>query len=258
MVVATFNVNSIRARVEPVLEWLKSAEPDVLVVQETKVEDAKFPLAELEPSGYNIEYHGQPRYNGVAVFSKLPIEEVEFGFEESVAMPEDCRLLRATVGGVQVINTYVPNGNSVGSEKWEYKMRWLEAFKRFVEESCDMGAPLVWLGDINIAPTPEDVFEPETKLGKVGHHPDEFSRLKAIVELGWTDCFRKFTSGPGHYTFWDFRIPRSFSLNLGWRIDHIYASPALAGKCTRCWIDTLPRGGEKPSDHTPVLAQFNV
>jgi exodeoxyribonuclease-3 len=257
MVVATFNVNSIRARVPVVLDWLESEQPDVAVLQETKVEDAKFPFKELEESGYTIEIHGQARYNGVAILTKLPIEEIEFGFDDT-DMPEDCRLLRATVGGVQIINTYVPNGNSVGSEKWAYKMQWLEAFKRFVKEQCDMGAPIVWLGDVNIAPTPDDVFEPENKLGDVGHHPDEFSRLKAIVDLGWTDCFRRFTSGAGHYTFWDFRIPNSFARNLGWRIDHIYASPGLVGKCTRCWVDRGPRAMEKPSDHTPVMAEFSV
>mgnify|MGYP001577402057 CR=1 FL=1 len=257
MVVATYNVNSVRARIPVLLEWLAAAHPDVVVLQETKVEDEKFPLKELEPSGYEIEFHGQPRYNGVAILSRLPIEEIEFGFDNE-EMPEDCRLLRATVGGLQIIDTYVPNGNSVGSDKWEYKMKWLEAFKSYVEDSCDMGAPTVWLGDVNIAPTPDDVFEPETKLGDVGHHPDEFSRLKAIVGLGWTDCYRKFTSGAGHYTFWDFRIPNSFKRNLGWRIDHIYASPALVGKCTRCWVDRSQRAMEKPSDHTPVLAEFAI
>ncbi|HXH62009.1 MAG TPA: exodeoxyribonuclease III [Fimbriimonadaceae bacterium] len=257
MVVATFNVNSVRARVPVLLDWLASAQPDVLVLQETKVEDAKFPFDDLEPSGYAIEIHGQPRYNGVAVLSRLPIEDVEFGFDDE-DMPEDCRLLRATINGVQIINTYVPNGNEVGSEKWEYKMKWLEVFRDYVEETCDLGAPTVWLGDINIAPAPDDVFEPESKLGDVGHHPDEFSRLKAIVDLGWTDLFRRSTAGPGHYTFWDFRIPNSFGRNLGWRIDHIYASPALAGKCRRCWIDTAPRTAERPSDHTPVLADFMV
>jgi len=257
MVVATFNVNSVRARLPALTEWLVVAQPDVVVLQETKVEDEKFPLGDLEATGYNIEIHGQPRYNGVAVLSRPPIEEFDVGFDDD-GMPEDYRVLRATVNGVQIINTYVPNGNSVGSEKWEYKMRWLERFRRYVKETCEMGAPTIWLGDINIAPTPDDVFEPETKLGDVGHHPDEFSRLKAIVELGWTDCFRKFTSGPNHHTFWDFRIPNSFKRDLGWRIDHVYATKPLAAKCKRCWVDKVPRGGERPSDHTPVLAEFSV
>ena len=257
MVVATFNVNSVRARVPNLLSWLESATPDVVVLQETKVEDVKFPFAELEPSGYTIEIHGQPRYNGVAVLSRLPIDEIDYGFDDE-DMPEDCRLLRATIGGVQIIDTYVPNGNEVDSEKWEYKMSWLERFALYVRETCDMGSPAVWLGDVNIAPTSDDVFEPEGKLGDVGHHPDEFSRLQRIVDLGWTDCFRKFTSGPGHYTFWDFRIPNSVKRNLGWRIDHIFASPALVSKCKRCWVDREPRCKEKPSDHTPVLAEFDV
>lgn len=257
MVVATFNVNSVRARLPALTDWLGSADPDVVVLQETKVEDEKFPLAELEACGYNVEIHGQPRYNGVAVMSKLPIDEFDVGFPDE-DMPEDCRLMRATIGDLQLINTYVPNGNSVGSEKWEYKMKWLESFRAYVKDSCDMGSQLVWLGDINIAPASDDVFEPESKLGDVGHHPDEFSRLAKIVELGWTDCFRKFTKGPGHHTFWDFRIPNSFKRDLGWRIDHIYASPSLVGRCVKCWVDKAPRGGERPSDHTPVLAEFSL
>lgn len=257
MVVATFNVNSIRARIPVLLDWLSTASPEIVVLQETKVEDAKFPFRELEASGYEIEVHGQPRYNGLALLSRLPIEEVEFGFGDD-DMPDDCRLLRAVVGGIEVINTYVPNGNEVGSEKWAYKMAWLERFGLYVRERCDMGSQIVWLGDINIAPTPDDVFEPESKYGHVGHHPEEFERLKRIVGLGWSDCFRKFTGGTGHYTFWDFRIPRSVERNLGWRIDHTYASPPLASKCVRCWVDKSPRLVEKPSDHTPVLAEFAV
>ncbi len=257
MVVATFNVNSIRARLPVVLDWLAATSPDVVMLQEIKVEDEKFPLAELEPSGYTIEIHGQPRYNGVAVLSKLPIDDFDTGFDDE-EMPEDCRLMRATIGGVQIINTYVPNGSEVGSEKWAYKLSWLERFALYVRETCEMGSPVVWLGDINIAPTPDDVFEAEGKLGDVGHHPDEFSRLSRIVDLGWTDCYRKFASGPGHYTFWDFRIPNSVKRNLGWRIDHVYASSSLVGKCKRCWVDMSPRLMERPSDHTPVLAEFVV
>ena len=256
MIVGTFNVNSVRARVPVLLKWLQDASPDVLVLQETKVEDGKFPFEDLEPAGYEIKIHGQKRYNGVAILSKLPIESVECGLGGD--WPVDARVIRAVVGGVQIVNTYVPNGNAVGNEKWEYKMKWMEHFPSFIDDVFDMDAPAIWLGDINVAPTSMDVYEAEKKLGDVGHHPDEFSRLEKIVDQGWTDCFRKHTPEGEHYTFWDFRIPNAFDRDLGWRIDHIYANGALVDKCTRCWVDTDPRVMERPSDHTPLLAEFTV
>lgn len=254
MKVATFNVNSIRARLPVVLDWLGTAGPDVLVVQETKVEDEKFPFEDLEPAGYAIKIHGAPRYNGVAILSKLPMDDIEVG--QGPDSPSDCRVMAATISGVRIINTYVPNGNAVGNEKWAYKMRWLEWFERWIAERHSSGDKVLWLGDINIARTDDDVYEGPKHLGDVGHHPDEFSRLDKILEWGWTDCFRKFTQGAGHYTFWDFRMPRAFDRNLGWRIDHIYASPGLVDACIRCEIDTDPRCAERPSDHTPVWAEL--
>ena len=155
------------------------------------------------------------------------------------------------------MNTYVPNGSKVGSEKWAYKMAWLEHFQSVAKGMMARG-PWIWLGDINIAPTPDDVYEPERKLGEVGHHPDEFSRLAAITDHGLTDCFRKHTQGPGHHTYWDFFIKNALDRKLGWRIDHIYASPEIESKCTACTIDYEPRRAERPSDHTFVMAEFDL
>ncbi|MCU0315995.1 MAG: exodeoxyribonuclease III [Fimbriimonadaceae bacterium] len=255
MKIATFNVNSLRARMPVFLDWIQSDQPDVVAIQEIKVETDKFPYQDLEHLGYHLAVHGQKSYNGVLLMSRTPMEDVETGILADWAT--DARCVRAVIGGVLIINTYVPNGTKVGSEKWEYKMKWLEHFAQFVGDIAHPGDPVIWLGDINIAPTPDDVFESAKHLGGVGHHPHEFERLERIVDWGWTDCFRKFTPGPNHYTFWDFRI-NAFPRDLGWRIDHIYASPGLVEKCERCWVNKDPRTAERPSDHTPVLAEFSL
>lgn len=254
MKVATFNVNSVRARLPILTEWLNKAQPDIVALQETKVEDDKFPRMELEALGYDVVFHGQKSYNGVAFLTKIAADDVQMGFCDT-DWPHDCRILRATFAGVHIINTYVPNGTAVGSAKWEYKLRWLERFGDYCRDIASTQDRVIWLGDINIAPGPDDVYESARHLGGVGHHPDEFSRLDRIVDWGWTDCFRKFTHGPKHYTFWDFRIG-AFRRDLGWRIDHIYASQGIVDNCLSCVVDREPRGMERPSDHTPVIAEF--
>jgi exodeoxyribonuclease-3 len=253
--VATYNVNSIRQRLPIVLEWLAEHEPDVLAIQESKCEDDKFPRSEIEDLGYHVAVHGQKSYNGVAILSREPAVGVQTGFGDPL-MPEDCRLIVAQVGPLTVINTYVPNGTQVGSDKFRYKLEWLARFDRFVRERFRPDSPIVWLGDINIAPTADDVYEAAKKVGQVGHHPDEFRALEQIRAWGWEDCFRKFTQGPGHYTFFEFYLVKSLERNNGWRIDHIYASPGLAPLCQDCQIDMAPRLMEKPSDHTVVWAEF--
>jgi exodeoxyribonuclease-3 len=158
---------------------------------------------------------------------------------------------------VVVIDTYVPNGTAVGTDKFDYKLRWLEQFGAFISKRYGPNDPVVWLGDINIAPTEHDVFEPNRQRGKVGFHPDEISRLEKVVGWGFEDTFRKFTQGAGHYTFWEFYLPKAFERNLGWRIDHVYATAPMATKCTSCLVDKEPRAKEKPSDHTFVVAEFD-
>ncbi len=251
MKIATWNVNSIRARMPILLEWLEENQPDLAALQELKVEDAKFPFEEVEKAGWRCEIHGQKTYNGVAFITREPVAEVRRGLPgENI----DARVITADLGGFTFINTYVPNGTAVGGDKWAYKMAWLERFDAWCRAELDPAKPMIWLGDINIAPSPDDVYEPEDKLGGVGHHPEEFSRLDQIKAWGWADSFREHVQGPGHYTFFDYRMRGTVERNLGWRIDHIYTSPGAAGAVEKIWIDPEPRKRERPSDHHPVLA----
>ena len=230
MRIATFNANSIRLRLETILEWMAENHADVIAIQETKVDDDNFP--------------------------RLAI--VTFGMGDP-AWPDDKRIVAATYDGVRVVNTYVPNGTKVGSEKFDYKLRWLERFGDRLDKEIRGHANTVWLGDINIAPKPEDVHDSKRLMGSVGHHPEEFKRLQAIVEgLRLTDCFRKFNQEEGQFTFWEMFRPQIFERNLGWRIDHIYATQPLADLCVACEIDRGPRAGVRPSDHTVVYADFNA
>lgn len=256
MRVATFNAASVRARLPLLVQWLQENPVDVLGIQETKVEDDKFPRAEFEELGYELALNGQKAWNGVALLSKHPMTDISKGFGDP-EMPEDARIIAATINGVRMINTYVPNGNTVGSEKWEYKMKWLERFSDYVAAQ-DSSLPLLWMGDINVAPQPHDVFDSAKMLGNVGHHPDEFSRLTKIVSHGLIDLFRLFNFDGGHYTFWDFVVPAALQRGIGWRIDHIYTTENLAEKCTSCVIDVEARKREKPSDHTFVIADFDL
>lgn len=257
MKVVTYNAAGIRARQSQLVEWLAENEPDVIAIQETKVEDSKFPSEPFEELGYEIAIHGQKSWNGVALLSRSPISNVRMGFGDEL-MPNDARIIAATINGVQFINTYVPNGNTVGSEKFEYKLKWLERFRTYLDQNFHPQEPLIWFGDINIAPTADDVYDSKRFYGGVGHHPDEFSRLANIVDFGLIDLYRQFTTGPGHYTFWDFTLPRGVERNLGWRIDHIYGTESIAKLCTDCDIDKEARRMEKPSDHTFVLADLDV
>jgi len=257
MKVATFNVNSIRARLPVLTTWLQNVSPDILVLQETKVEDGKFPVEEIRTLGYEVAYHGQQKYNGVAILSRHPIEDVHCGFEDD-AWPQDCRIIRARIQDVTVINTYVPNGTAVGSEKFDYKLSWLDRFGEYVQELAQSSDKLLWMGDINVAPTANDVFDPEKLEGGVCFHPDERARLEQLKSWGWTDCFRLFNNEPGQFSYWEYFIPNGFKRNLGWRIDHIYASPCLALHCKSCEIDLEPRNWERPSDHTPVVGIFEL
>jgi len=257
MKIATFNAASIRARLPLTLDWLAENEPDVLAIQETKVEDDKFPASDFEDLGYQVAIHGQKSWNGVALLSRLPMFNIRSGFGDDL-FPTDARIISAEVDGLPIVNTYVPNGNMVGSEKFEYKLKWLERFAQYLKERYRPDQPLVWLGDINVARYPEDVFDSAKVLGGIGHHPDEFARLDTILNFGLTDVFRKFTEGPGHFTFWDFTVPNGFKRNIGWRIDHIYATSVLADKCISCTIDRDARLMERPSDHTFVTAEFDI
>lgn len=255
MRIATFNAAGLRPRIPMLIDWLAENEPDVLALQETKVEDDKFPREPFEDLGYDLALHGIKSWNGVAIASRLPMLGVRAGFCDDL-FPQDGRVISAQIEGVHVVNTYVPNGTALGTEKFEYKLRWLERFRTYLDQCFRPDEPVVWLGDVNIAPTPADVYNSARFYGRVGHHPDEFSRLQRIVDFGLTDLFRKHCPEPKHYTYWEFTIPQSVTRNLGWRIDHIYGTPSVAERCSACWIDKAARESEKPSDHTFVVADL--
>lgn len=256
MIIATFNVNSIRARLPILTRWLKDAQPDVLCLQETKVQDNQFPVDDIRSVGYEPVFRGEKSYNGVAILSKTPFDEVFYGFDGKGA-DEGSRIITAWVRGVPVVNTYIPQGSDPASDKFQYKLRWFGRLKEHFARHFDPENPLVWLGDFNVAPEPIDVHDPVRLLGSVGYHPDEHAALADVKNWGFIDLFRKHCPDPGNYSFWDYRARDAVIRKLGWRVDHIWATGTLADRSTRSWIDVQPRLWDRPSDHTPVCAKFS-
>jgi exodeoxyribonuclease-3 len=255
MKIASFNVNSLRARLPLVLQWLAEHQPDVLCVQETKVQDIDFPTDAFDKTEYRYAFKGQKSYNGVATFSRSEISNVKFGFDDE---PKDKpRLVKAETNSVVIVNTYIPQGYLPESEKFEYKLNWFNRLLNFFDKNFKPTDPILWLGDFNVAPEPIDVYDPEGLLGHVCFHPDVHKALKDVMQWGFVDLFRKHCDQPGQYTFWDYRMRNSFKRNLGWRLDHIMATEPLAKKCTACYIDKESRVAERPSDHTPIVAEFD-
>ncbi len=253
MKIATWNVNSIRQRLAHVRDWLYEHRPDVLALQEIKVVTEAFPAAEFEALGYRCAVDGQKAYNGVALLSLAEPRDVACGlpgFED-----EQKRVLAASFGDLRLVNLYVPNGQSVGSEKYEYKLRWLQALRDHLRADLDRHPKIAVVGDFNITPEDRDVHDPEEWRGQVLCSEPERERLAAIVSLGYSDVFRRFEQPEKSFSWWDYRAA-AFRRNRGLRIDLILASPALAGSCTGCAIDTAPRRREQPSDHAPVWATF--
>lgn len=254
--VATFNANSIRARLSAVLEWMKKQEPDVLCLQECKVQEKDFPFAAFEPLGYTALYRGQKSYNGVAVITKHPAAEVRTGLYEGVE--EEARFISAAIRKIPVVNAYVPQGVAPGTEKFDYKLRWLKELLSHLGRSYSPKVPLLVTGDFNVALEPKDVYDPEAMKGEVGFHPDEQAILREYLSWGLVDVLRKHRPEGGLYTFWDYRIPNALKRKMGWRIDYIFATPPLAQKCKNAWIDLEARAAEKPSDHTFLVAEFDL
>jgi exodeoxyribonuclease-3 len=255
MKLATWNVNSLKVRLPHVLDWLAAQQPDALCIQETKLEDANFPAEELEKAGYRVAFLGQKTYNGVAILSQEGAAEVVPNiptFED-----EQKRVLSATIAGVRVVCCYVPNGQAVDSEKYEYKLKWLAAFARWLATELERFPRLVVLGDYNIAPDDRDVHDPKLWQGQILCSEKERAAFQRLLDLGLKDSFRLFDQPEKSFTWWDYRM-NGFKRNLGLRIDHILASPALAASCQRCAIDLGPRRLERPSDHAPVLAEFGA
>lgn len=254
---ATYNVNSIRSRLHIVIPWLTENRPDVLCMQETKVEDGKFPRAEFEDAGYHVSFSGGKKDNGVAVASLAAPARVTSGFADDP--PDRDRLIRAEFPGITVINAYVPQGYKMDSPRFEYKLKWYARFRKYLEENFSPRDPLVWCGDLNVAPEDIDVHNPKRLLGHADFNPLAWEAFEGIKEWGLADVFRKHHPGePGQYTFFDYRIPGTVERGLGWRVDHILATEVLAKKCADCRIDMKPRMMEKPSDHTVMLAEFRL
>jgi exodeoxyribonuclease-3 len=255
VLIATWNVNSLRVRLPHLQDWLAANPVDVLVLQETKLPDPDFPRAGIEALGLHAVYSGQRTYNGVALLAKSPPADVVAGipgFED-----EQRRVIAATVAGVRVVDVYVPNGQAVGSDKYEYKLRWLAALRDYLAAELARHPQLVVLGDFNIAPEDRDVHDPKAWEGSVHVSEPERAALRALLALGLEDCFRRFEQPEKSFSWWDYRT-MAFRRNAGLRIDLILASEALARKCDACHIDKAPRRLERPSDHAPVLAAFDI
>jgi exodeoxyribonuclease III len=248
---ATWNVNSIRARLEHLTSWINANEPDVLALQEIKTEADKFPLAEIEALGYRAVIDGQKTYNGVALLSREDGRDVSRGISDYV--DEQRRVIAATYGDVRVINVYVPNGQAVGSDKYRYKLDWLDALAAHLKRELDRHPQLAIVGDFNIAPEDRDVHDPVAWHEQVLCSSAERERLRALLDLGLVDSFRQFEQPEKSYSWWDYR-ELGFRRNRGLRIDLILVSKTLAGRCSACAIDKAPRKLEKPSDHAPVVA----
>jgi len=258
MRIATFNANSLRSRLGITLGWLRAHEPDVLCVQETRVTDAEFPSDAFTDAGYHVVFTGQKTFNGVAIITREEPEDVRVGMGIE-GMDDEARLIRARVAGVEVVNTYVPQGTAVNSPRFEFKLHWISSLRSYFARDLSPDSRVVWVGDFNVATEPIDVVDPDALLGSVCYHPDEHKALESVREWGFVDVFRKHHPGePRQYSFYDYRVPNALKRKLGWRIDHIWATAAMAQKCTDCWIDLEPRQMEKPSDHTFVVADFDV
>lgn len=261
MKIATWNVNSIRTRLDHVINWLRLTSVDVLCIQETKVIDADFPRSAFENLGYSTYISGQKSYNGVALVSRTPLEAVSCGFApllgEAISdLDEQKRVITGVLGNIQIVNLYVPNGSEVGSEKYQYKLRWLSVLRDYLKMLFTQSPELLVCGDFNIAPDDRDIYDPKGKDNHIMASPAERQALQhSVLSLDLADAFRKFTPEAGHFTWWDYRTG-AFLRDRGWRIDHHYLSPALYEKAITCTIDKEPRKLEKPSDHTPVIVEF--
>lgn len=257
MIIATWNVNSIRSRMPRVADFLQKQHPDVLCMQETKVADDAFPAEDFGALGYEVIFAGEKSYNGVAIASRLPIKELQRGFDDGE--PSDAaRLLVAEVEGIPIINTYVPQGKSADDEAFQYKLQWLERLRDFFDRNWTPRKRILWAGDMNVAPEERDVHDPKRLINHPDFHPEARAAFARTVQWGFVDVFRQHNDEDGQYTFYDYRDRDSIKKGHGWRVDHILATRPLAKLCTRSWIDMAPRLAEKPSDHTPLLAEFDL
>lgn len=260
MKIATWNVNSIRTRLGHVVDWLSQNQVDVLCMQETKVVDEQFPRAPFEQLGYNLYLSGQKAYNGVAIVSREPLEDVSYGFTPILSdVPPDWdeqkRVITGVINGIRIVNLYVPNGSAVESEKYKYKLGWLIVLQEYLRSLLLSSPAICVCGDFNIALEDKDIHNSVSSENHIMASQQERQALQDILLLGFADAFRKFSSEGGHYSWWDYRAA-SFRRNLGWRIDHHYLTPDLYERAQSCTIDVAPRKLTQPSDHTPVIVEF--
>ena len=255
MKIASWNVNSLNVRLPHVLAWCDAASPDVLALQETKLTDDRFPVAALEEAGYHSVFSGQKTYNGVAILSREPVSDPVTDIP-GLDDPQR-RILAATVGGVRIVDLYVVNGSEVGSEKFEYKLHWLERVTAWLADEMKQHENVVVLGDFNIAPDDRDVYDPEAWHEKILCSTPEREAYRRILDLGLTDTFRMFEQEERTWSWWDYRM-NMFRRKLGLRIDLVLASAAMKDRCTASYIDIEPRRQERPSDHTPAIAEFDI
>jgi exodeoxyribonuclease-3 len=256
LTLATWNVNSLKVRLPHLLDWLGRHTPDIVCLQETKLPDERFPAAELQAAGYRSVFAGQKTYNGVAILTRQDATPGDVQVNLPNFPDEQKRLLAVTLDGLRVVCAYVPNGQSVGSDKYEYKLQWLQALTAWLRDELVRHEKLALAGDFNIAPEARDVHDPVLWDGQVLFSEPERAAFRALLDLGLKDSFRLFEQPERSYTWWDYRN-LAFRRKWGLRIDHILLSPALAAQCTACTIDVEPRKREQPSDHAPVIATFS-
>lgn len=256
MKLATWNVNSIIARLPLVLKWLETAKPDVLCMQETKCIDEKFPAEAFKEIGYCCELFGQATYNGVAIVSRARCERVQRGLGDN-SPDSQSRLLAATVSGVRIVNVYIPNGQAVGTEKYAFKLEWMRRLRAFFDAQCNTADRVLLCGDFNVAPEDRDVHDPNLWRGKIMCSESERSSLEQIRQWGFVDAFRAHNASDKEFSWWDYRAG-AFRRNLGLRIDHVWVSASLAPQATSVVIDKATRSWERPSDHAPVIAELAV
>jgi exodeoxyribonuclease-3 len=252
---ATWNVNSLKVRLPHLLDWLAQSRPDVMCLQETKTEDANFPLAALEAAGYHAAFCGQKSYNGVAILSRGEISDVRHGIPDFPDEPK--RLIAATVNGIRILSVYAPNGQAPGSDKYAYKLRWYDALASWLEKELAVRQKMALLGDFNVAPEDRDVHDPKRWEGQIHVSEPERAAFHRLLGIGFKDAFRLFEQPEKQFSWWDYRLA-AFQRGWGLRIDEILLSPELAACCVASTIDKAPRALERPSDHAPVVADFNL
>ena len=254
MKISTYNVNSIRQRLPLVLDWIREHNPDVMCLQETKVQDQEFPVEAIEKAGYHATYRGMKGYNGVATLTRALPEKVSYGLHPGPDS-EDFRIVQTVVSGVPIINSYVPQGYSISSEKYAFKLAWFRRLRAYFEAELDPERPAIWLGDLNVAPEPIDVYHPDRRANDVDFHIDARTAYKETAAWGFIDVFRRLHPDKVQYTYWDY-FRKAFERNFGWRIDHILATPVLAERCRAAEVDMDARTAKGASDHTVVWAEF--